>query len=133
MYSLYSIAFAARRRATLTALLVAAAFVFAVRLQYAPAGERQRMVIAAGGAQQVVNLRDRLVVGLQARLKSEVAFVELVAAKVRTGKLPQHVVDETFFWARDRASISRNGNSRRPIIFFRPAMTARAKRLRVEL
>jgi hypothetical protein len=66
-------------------------------------------------------------------LKSEVAFVELVAAKVRTGKLPQRVVDETFFWARDRASINRNANSRRPIIFFQPAMIARAKRLRVEL
>jgi hypothetical protein len=66
-------------------------------------------------------------------LKSEVAFVELVATKVRTGKLPQRVVDETFFWARGRASKSRNGNSRRPIIFFQPAMIARAKRLGVEL
>jgi hypothetical protein len=133
MYSLFCSASVARHRVTLAALLVATVFIFAILIRHVRAAETQRTVIAPGRAQQVVNLRDRLVVGLQARLKSELAFVELVVAKVRTGKLPQRVVDETFFWARDRASISRNGRSRRPIIFFQPAMTARAKRLRVEL
>jgi hypothetical protein len=116
------------------AMLLTAALVSCANLIYqARAAETQRVAVAPGRGQQVVSLRDRLVVGLQARLKSEVAFVESVVAKVRTGKLPQHVVDETFFWARDRASISRNGNLRRPIIFFQPAMTVRAKRLRVDL
>lgn len=115
-------------------LLVAAAiFAFAVVVRHARAAEAQRVAIAPGRAQQVVSLRDRLVVGLQARLDSEIAFVEVVVLQVRLGKLPQRIVDQTFFWARDRASISRNGNSRRPIIFFQPAMRARAERLRVVL
>jgi hypothetical protein len=117
----------------LAALLAAGVFILAIVVRNTRAAETERAAVSPGRAQQVVSLRDRLVVGLQARLKSEVAFVERVVAKVRTGKLPQHVVDETFFWARDRASIRRNGNSRRPIIFFQPAMTARANRLRVQL
>jgi hypothetical protein len=133
MYALHFNASIARRRAAIGMLLAAATLTFAVVLRHAQAAETQRVVIAPGRAQQVVSLRDRLVVGLQARLDSEVAFVERVVLQVRLGKLPQHVVDQTFFWARDRASISRNGNSRRPIIFFQPAMRARAKRLRVEL
>jgi hypothetical protein len=59
--------------------------------------------------------------------------VDAVVAEVKAGKLPQRIVDQTFFWARDRASIARNGSQRRPIIFFQPAMRARAKRLRIEL
>jgi len=132
MISSYIHGAGARRRISPAAWPVAF-IVVAVLAHQACWGETQRVAVSPGRANQVVNLRDRLVVGLQARLKSEVAFVELVVAKVRTGKLPQHVVDETFFWARDRASIQRNGNSRRPIIFFQPAMKARAKRLRVAL
>jgi hypothetical protein len=93
----------------------------------------QRVAVRPGRAQQVVSLRDRLVVGLQARLKPEVQFVESVADKVRTGHLPQRLVDETFIWARQRASDRRTGRRRRPIIFFQPAMTVRAKRLNVVL
>jgi hypothetical protein len=111
------------------ALLLGAAIVFHARA----ADETRRVVVSPGRAQQVMSLRDRLVIGLQARLKSEVAFVELVVHKVNTGKLPQRLVDQTFFWARDRASVSRNGARRRPIIFFQPAMAARAKRIGVEL
>jgi hypothetical protein len=133
MYALHINASVARRRAAIALLLAAAIFTLAVVVRHTRAAETQRIVVAPGRAQQVVSLRDRLIVGLQARLNSEVAFVELVVLQVRLGKLPQHVVDETFFWARDRASISRNGYSRRPIIFFQPAMIARAKRLRVEL
>jgi hypothetical protein len=114
-------------------MLVVTVFIFAGLVRHVRAAETQRVAVAPGRAQQVVKLRDRLVVGLQARLKSEVAFVERVVVKVQTGKLPQRVVDETFLWARGRASVGRTGNSRRPIIFFRPAMTARAKRLRVDL
>ena len=133
MYALQFFASVARRRAAIVLLLAAAIFTLAVVVRQARAAQTQRVVVAPGRAQQIVSLRDRLVVGLQARLDSEVAFVELVVLQVRLGKLPQRIVDQTFFWARDRASISRNGNSRRPIIFFQPAMTARAKRLRVEL
>jgi hypothetical protein len=92
-----------------------------------------RVTLAPGKVQRPISLRDRLVVGLQARLKTEVAFVELVALRVRTGELPQRIVDETFFWSRARARTLRNGRIRRPIIYFQPAMTARAKKLGVEL
>ncbi|MEX2308534.1 MAG: hypothetical protein WD738_13115 [Pirellulales bacterium] len=101
--------------------------------QVSAAAEVQRVAVSPGRAQQAVSLRDRLVVGLQARLKSEVDFVELVALRVRNGQLPQRLVDETFFWARQRASSSRGSRARRPIIFFQPAMRARAERLHVEL
>jgi hypothetical protein len=97
------------------------------------AAETQPVAVSPSRPQQAVSLRDRLVVGLQARLKSEVDFVELVALRVQTGHLPQRLVDETFFWARQRASINRQGHARRPIIFFQPAMRARAERLGVEL
>jgi hypothetical protein len=97
------------------------------------ATEVQRVAVAPSRGSRAISLRDRLVVGLQARLKPEVAFVELVTARVRAGQLPQRLVDETFFWARQRAKEGRSGRMRRPIIFFQPAMTARAKRIGVAL
>jgi hypothetical protein len=95
--------------------------------------EVERVVLTPARPQQPVSLRDRLVVGLQARLKTEVAFVEEVAFRVRIGQIPQRIVDQTFFWARDRASVVRAGRTRRPIIYFQPAMAARAKLLGVTL
>ena len=89
--------------------------------------------ITPGRADRPISLRDRLVVGLQARLKSEVTFCETVATKVLTGQLPQRLVDETFFWARLRAASIRNGHKYRPIVYFQPAMRARAERLRLTL
>ena len=81
-----------------------------------------------------ISLRDRLITGLKARLKSEVAFVDKIVARVNAGKLPQRLVDETFFWARDRALLSRRyPRLRRPIIYFQPAMIARAARLGITL
>jgi hypothetical protein len=104
-----------------------------VGYQASAAAEVQRVAVAPSRGREPISLRDRLVVGLQARLKSEVEFVEQVALRVRTGHLPQRLVDETFFWARQRAAAGRAGRPRRPIIFFRPAMKLRAKRLGVEL
>jgi hypothetical protein len=116
-------------------LLFAAALIVAspVMEHAAAVEELEPIIVVPGRARQMVSLRDRLVVGLQARLKSEVAFVEVVVARVRTGHLPQRMVDETFFWARQRAADRRTGRPRRPIIFFQPAMQARANRLPVEL
>lgn len=82
---------------------------------------------------QPISLRDRLIVGLQARLKSEIEFCDKVVTKVHLGHLPIRVVDETFFWARQRSTPTRNGLQYRPIIYFQPAMIARAKRLRISL
>ena len=89
--------------------------------------------IKAAGAGQQVTLRDRLVVGLQARLKTEVNFCNAVAVQVQLGHLPQRIVDETFFWARERAAPARNGLQYRPIVYFQPAMKLRAKKIGVAL
>jgi hypothetical protein len=86
-----------------------------------------------GRPQQPVSLRDRLIVGLRAMSKADTAFVDRVVLRVQSGQLPQRLVDETFFWARDRAGQAQRGNARRPIIYFRPAMTARAQRIGVAL
>ena len=81
-----------------------------------------------------ISFRDRLVTGLKARLKSEIAFVDNVVTRVNAGQLPRRLVDETFFWARQRTlNPRRNGRQRRPIIYFQPAMAARAARLGVTL
>jgi hypothetical protein len=77
--------------------------------------------------------RDRLVTGLHARLESEVAFVDAVVLAVQSGTLPQRLVDQTYFWARAKRVDPREGRPRRPILFFQPAMAARAKRLGVVL
>jgi hypothetical protein len=92
-----------------------------------------RIAVSPVRPRQPLSLRDRLVVGLKARLESEVDFVELIVLRVQTGDLPQRLVDETFFWARQRAEARRQGRPRRPIIFFQPAMRLRAERLGVEL
>jgi hypothetical protein len=99
----------------------------------AAAPEVEPISVAPAKADRPISLRDRLVVGLQARLKSEVAFVDVVVQRVQSGQLPQRQVDETFFWARQRAAILRNGRTRRPIIYFEPAMRARADRLHIQL
>jgi hypothetical protein len=95
--------------------------------------EVAKPVLSPAKPQRPISLRDRLITGLKARLKSEVAFVDKVVLRVHTGQLPQRMVDQTFFWARDRASVDRNGRTQRPIIYFQPAMAARAKRLNVSL
>jgi hypothetical protein len=97
------------------------------------ADEVQKVDVDAAKPNRPISFRDRLVVGLQARLKSEVAFVDAVVAEVQAGRIPQRLVDETFFWARQRAAIVRNGRANRPIIYFVPAMRARAKLLNVSL
>jgi hypothetical protein len=102
--------------------------------QHAMAAEEvQKVDITPARPNRATTLRDRLVVGLQARLKSEVTFVDAVVMNVQNGHLPQRQVDETFFWARQRAALARDGRAHRPIIYFQPAMLARAKLLHVAL
>ena len=97
------------------------------------ADEVQKVDVTAARPQKPVTLRDRLVVGLQARLKSEVAFVDAVVTNVQNGHIPQQQVDETFYWARQRAAAARDGRAHRPIIYFVPAMRTRASLLHVSL
>jgi hypothetical protein len=92
--------------------------------------------ITPGSSHQGISFRDRLIVGLQARRGSEVDFIDAVVLKVRLGKLPERLVNQTFFWSRDRAA--RPGHTitaatQRPIIYFQPVMAAQAKKLGVKL
>jgi hypothetical protein len=82
---------------------------------------------------QPITVRERLIVGLQARLQSEVDFIDEVLAQVQAGHLPQTLVDQAFFWARQRAAMPTYGRPQRPIIYFKPAMIARANALNVTL
>jgi hypothetical protein len=84
-------------------------------------------------SRQVANLRERLKFGLLAKIPSELEFIDRVVFLVDTGKLPERLVNQTFFWARDRASAPRAGRPRRPIIYFQPAMTDVAERIGVDI
>ena len=102
--------------------------------RHAGAAEVTPPPLSEAGPGRPISLRDRLIVGLQARLKTEIAFVHVVVAAVNNGILPQRLVDETFFWARERAQPRlRYARQRRPIIYFQPAMIARAARVGVAL
>ena len=63
----------------------------------AATAEVENISVTPAKSQRPISLRDRLIVGLQARLKPEVAFVDAVVVKVNTGQIPQRLVDETFF------------------------------------
>ena len=52
-----------------------------------------------------------LTFGLQAKLPSEVAFVDSVVKAVETGQLPAVLVDQTYFWARTRSGSSFYGSA----------------------
>jgi hypothetical protein len=114
---------------------VASAFLLVALLTAAVCtAQKADVTITPASPQNPVSLRDRLVVGLKAISKSDVAFIESVVVRVNSGRLPQRLVDQTFFWARDRAAFaSSGGRQRRPIIYFRPAMTLIAARIGVTL
>ena len=103
-------------------------------VQRALAAEAPPLLLVPATPTHEVSLRDRLIVGLEARLKSELAFVDAVVLEVREGHIPQRIVDQTFFWARQRSTEIHHGwPPQRPIIYFQPAMRARAKKLHVAL
>jgi len=114
-------------------LILVSAIAGRVVQQTLAADEVQNVDVTSAKPGQPITLRDRLIVGLKARLKSEVAFVDAVVVNVLNGHIPQQKVDETFFWARQRVALARDGRNHRPIIYFMPAMRARAKLLNVTL
>jgi hypothetical protein len=121
------------RLLTLSILILALAISGRIVQRTMAADEVQKVEVTPGKPNRPISLNDRLVVGLQARLKSEIAFVDAVVTEVQAGHIPQQQVDQTFFWARQRAALVRDGRPRRPIIYFEPAMRMRANRLRVSL
>lgn len=79
--------------------------------------------------EQPTTYHDVLVFGLKARLPSELAYVDSVVNAVEQGKLPSPLVDQSFFWARKRASSNMFSRANRPIIYFILALNARIKKL----
>ena len=90
-------------------------------------------VDAQAGASRTVSLKQRLTFGLQARRPSEKQFIDAVVDTVERGRLPVRLVDRTFFWARERAPKQAGKFARRPIIYFQPALTIQATRLRIDI
>ena len=80
-----------------------------------------------------ISLRDQLVAGLRATTKGDFAFIDQVVILVEQGKLPRRMVDGTFLWARQRAARHSWLRRLRPMVYFRPALTLRAKRIGVKL
>jgi hypothetical protein len=78
-------------------------------------------------------LRDRLEKGLYARTNADFAFLDRVVERVDADQLPEKLVNRVFFWARKKADSQDGGRRRRPMIYFRPAMTILAGRMGVDL
>jgi hypothetical protein len=80
-----------------------------------------------------ISLKDQLRVGLKAVTKADLAFIDLVVARVNDGALPRKIVDSTFLWARRRVQTKRTAYRQRPIVYFQPALVLRARAIGVTL
>lgn len=89
--------------------------------------------VAPSQTSRTPSLEQRLTLGLQVRLPSEKQFVTAVVDAVQQGKVSQRLVDNTFFWARQRTPQSGNRFTRRPIIYFQPALEIQLARLGVDI
>jgi len=79
------------------------------------------------------NLSERLRAGLKVRTKAEHKFIDRVVILVHTGKLPQKIVDQVFFWARKRAAQKLGAKKKRPMIYFQPALVRIAKKMDIKI
>ena len=86
---------------------------------------------AAQGRQ--VDLRTQLTVGLKAFTPADRLFIDRVVLAVQQGRLPRQLVDTTFLWARDRAVRRSYSRQFRPMVYFQPALTLRARAIGVAL
>jgi hypothetical protein len=116
-----------------TAIVLTVSLSIVGRVSRTRADDVANVTLTPAKPDQPLTVRDRLIAGLQARLQSEVTFIDHALAAVQAGQLPQQMVDETFFWARQKAADPSHGRPRRPIIYFEPALIARANALHVTL
>lgn len=86
---------------------------------------------AAQGRQ--VDLRQQLTVGLKAFTAADRLFINRVVLAVQQGRLPRKLVDTTFLWARERAVRRSYSRQFRPMVYFQPGLTIRARALGVAL
>jgi len=114
--------------------LVALTFLAAVAAGLAPlTTTAQQSTNTATNQGRKITLRDQLTSGLRATTKTDKAFIDQVVILVEQGKLPRRLVDGTFLWARDRAALRSPTRRLRPMVYFQPALVARAKRIGVQL
>ncbi|MEX2171935.1 MAG: hypothetical protein WD851_21625 [Pirellulales bacterium] len=85
---------------------------------------------STGGRQ--LTLSEQLTFGLQVATKQDKEFVARVVALVHVGVLPRKLVDSTFLWARQKAAFRGGAVSLRPMVYFRPALVLRARRLGIK-
>ena len=93
----------------------------------------QQTVIPATQQGRKLTLRDQLTLGLRAFTKADKAFIDKVVILVEQKKLPRSLVDSTFLWARQRAVRHSRSRRLRPIVYFQPGLTQRARRLGIKL
>lgn len=80
----------------------------------------------AGNDGGEVSLLDRLKTGLRVKDPRDVRFVELIAQRVREGRLPAKIVDSTYLWAVSRGK-------KYPFPAFEHVIRLQAERLNVSL
>ena len=85
--------------------------------------------LKAGGRQ--VSLHDMLRVGLKAKSEADFAYIAEVVKLVDEGKLPRDMVDSSFLYARYRYRTHPGSFKLRPMVYFQPSLTARAKKIGV--
>jgi len=82
-----------------------------------------------GGRQ--VGLYDMLRVGLKAKTEADFKYITEVVKLVDEGKLPRDMVDSSFLYARYRYRTHPGSFKLRPMVYFQPSLTARAKKIGV--
>jgi len=98
-----------------------------------------RPVVGQGSVEPTQNqgrrlsLAEQLRYGLRVSVKSDKQFIDHVVALVQQGKLPKKLVDSTFLWARQRSARKSRSRELRPMVYFKPALVLRAKRIGVKL
>lgn len=125
------------RLAAFSALLVAAGISLdgpsshAIEIENLPRPVTPADRLKAGGRQ--VSLHDMLRVGLKAKTEADFAYIEEVVQLVDEGKLPRDMVDSSFLYARYRYRTHPTSHRLRPMVYFQPSLTARAKKIGVIL
>ncbi len=121
--------FISRKRRALCWALVGAMFLGFTGLP----SVAQQSTSSTNNQGRTISLSDQLRTGLKAFTKSDFDFINKVTDQVNQGKLPRRLVDGTFLWARDRAARRSRLRELRPMVYFRPALVQRAKRIGVKL
>jgi len=124
---------ASRTSLVLAAVLLAAGTALWAQTPEPPAPTPIQASTESGREGRQVSLFDQLRVGLKAKTKADIAFLQLVVLRVNQGVLPRKMVDATFLWARNRYKKRPLNHRLRPIVYFQPALVAQAKKIGVVL